>query len=777
MAKIVDEATLSLERQALATCEAIVDHDPGEWPDRAQALCAGNAPLERRVAALLARAQEGDARLMTGTIARLFDDGDEGLPDRVGPYRLTGLLGRGGMGVVARGERDDGVFDQQVAVKLLRGSLVTTDALDRFLAERRILGRLIAPGIARILDGGSIGGTPWLAMELIDGRSIIDHARAADLPLPARLNLVRQASEAVAFAHRALVIHADIKPSNIMVTSDGAVKLLDFGIARLIGEEAAPDPALTRGYAAPERLAGALPSVAGDVFGLGRILAELSAGLAIDADLAAIIARATAADVAARYPDVPALLADLDARDQYRPVAARATPMPARLAKFFRRQRIATGVGLVLLAASLISSVQYLRAERARAEAEQRFGEVRALAHFMLFPHYDQLVDTPGTAAARAQLAATAGRYLDRLAGLDTADDALRLDTARGYRRLATVLGAAGDSNLGRTEEAKAALAKAEALLARIAPDNAAAAEERGWVQAVRWTTLADSIESSAVNAAAARHFAAALAADPASPGARIGQLTTAKNRAYMLLWDDRAAEAATQFKAVLTALRARRWPADFAAQARALEYVLLSQIGDATYYAGDPPGSLAWYREAAALVDAELARAPSHMWHDRYGDAQYNLSGTLMDLPGQRGAALAAAQRGRAAMQARLAIGYDETIEKRLTSLLGQESLVLEDMGRTAEAIARQREYVAIREARLRRNPAGQQANRDMGIAYTLAAEQYGRMGQRAAACAAAAQADAVWDRMAAKGWLTAMDARRQRGKVAAVVAAEGCG
>lgn len=198
---------------------------------------------------------------------------------------------------------------------------------------------------------------------------------------------------------------------------------------------------------------------------------------------------------------------------------------------------------------------------------------------------------------------------------------------------------------------------------------------------------------------------------------------------------------------------------------------MLLAQIGDSYYYAEDVPASLTWFRRAEALVDAELARNPTQVWWDRYGDAQYNLSGSLMEIPAERGAALAAARRGREAMEARLALGFDETIEKRLTSLLGQESLVLEQLGQIDAALARQQRYIAIREARLRRNPTGQQANRDMAVAYTALAEQLARNGREVAACSAARRGDAVWATMLTKGWLTARDTERVRSTTTEII------
>jgi eukaryotic-like serine/threonine-protein kinase len=773
--------TAALDRRALAIFEEIVDADPADWPSENARRCGDDAALGQRVRTLLDRAAADDGLIYTGGVGALLDDDEGPLPERVGPYRITGLLGRGGMGVVARGERDDGVFEQAVAIKLMRGNLTSAGALSRFLAERRILGRLVAPRIARILDGGSIDGTPWLAMDLIEGQPITDHAAAKALSLDARLGLFGHVCEAVRFVHRAFVIHADIKPSNVLVTDAGEVKLVDFGIARLIEEsEDAAGPmtgktmaALTRKYAAPERLAGAAPSVAGDVYSLGMLLTDLTEGQAADADLQAIIAKATAATPEARYPDTSALIADLEARAGHQPIAARTTPPMERAAKFLRRHRLAAAIGALLLVATGVTSALYVRAEAARAQADQRFYEVRDLARFMLFPHYDRLADTPGTLAARAELAETAGRYLDQLAAMRDAPEDLRLDTARGYRRLASVLGAKGQSNLGRTGEATAAIARAEALLAPLSTTSADAAEERGWAQTVRWSMLADTAESTRVNTEAERQFRAALRMQAGREGAELGLIQVARNNGYMAIWDDRPGEAVTAFTVALTTLRARQWSAEWEQQALGLEYSLLMQLGVATYHLDDIPRSVAWSRQAAALVDAQLAATNSQLWWDRYGEIMNEISGSEMDLPDGDPAALATARRGIAAMEARLAIAYDETIEKRLTSLLGQQSMVQEEMGRNAEATASMARYIAIREERLRRNPRGQQPNRDMAIAYTAAADQHVRMQRPREACAAARNADRVWQTIVDNGWITQRDARLERQRARELIAA----
>ena len=189
----------------------------------------GNAPLRARVEDLLDRTDlcETDA-FIAPQIPRAP------LPERVGPFRITEKIADGGMGVVVRGERDDGVYAQTVAIKFIRGEVGAGIAQERFEAERRILARLDHPSIARIVDGGSAAGQPWLAMEYVDGRPLTEALDAADATLAARLEAVVAVCEAVAFAHRNLIVHADIKPGNVLMRADGAIKLLDFGIARLL---------------------------------------------------------------------------------------------------------------------------------------------------------------------------------------------------------------------------------------------------------------------------------------------------------------------------------------------------------------------------------------------------------------------------------------------------------------------------------------------------------------------------------------------------------------
>lgn len=207
---------------------------------------------------------------------------------RVGPYRILRELGRGGMGVVYLAERDDGQFRKRVAVKILRGSPDAEELHARFLAERQILASLNHPNIAQLLDGGVTDGRlPYLVMEYVDGVAITDYCDARQLGLRGRLALFRGVCEAVSHAHQNLIIHRDLKPSNITVTPEGRVKLLDFGIAKLLNPDLGAFRApvtrthhrvMTPEYASPEQIRGDPLTTASDVYSLGIVLYQILTG-------------------------------------------------------------------------------------------------------------------------------------------------------------------------------------------------------------------------------------------------------------------------------------------------------------------------------------------------------------------------------------------------------------------------------------------------------------------------------------------------------------------
>src|SRR5215208_2838262 len=207
-------------------------------------------------------------------------------PERVGPFRLVRELGHGGMGVVYLAEREGAAFEQRVALKLIRHAGRGEGVIRRFMEERRILALLEHPGIAHLVDGGvTEQGMPYFAMELVEGEPIDTYCDARRLTLDQRLDVFCKVCEAVQYAHEHLVIHRDLKPSNILVRADGQLKLLDFGIAKLVDPLRADGAqtqtglvALTPEYAAPEQIRGKAVSTATDTYALGILLYALLTG-------------------------------------------------------------------------------------------------------------------------------------------------------------------------------------------------------------------------------------------------------------------------------------------------------------------------------------------------------------------------------------------------------------------------------------------------------------------------------------------------------------------
>ena len=253
--------------------------------------CAADPQLRRDAETLLAAHRDSTSFLEAPAAAVLLADheieaaANSRIGTTIGAYRIVRELGAGGMGTVYLAARADGQFDQRVALKLIRGA-PSEEVIRRFLHERQILARLEHPNIARLLDGGlTPDGEPYFAMEFVDGEPITKWCLKHDPPIEERLRLFRAAAAAVAFAHRNLIVHRDLKPSNVMVTADGQVKLLDFGIAKLLEAEES-DPALTRTglymltpeYAAPEQVLGSAVTTATDVYTLGTLLYELLTG-------------------------------------------------------------------------------------------------------------------------------------------------------------------------------------------------------------------------------------------------------------------------------------------------------------------------------------------------------------------------------------------------------------------------------------------------------------------------------------------------------------------
>jgi non-specific serine/threonine protein kinase/serine/threonine-protein kinase len=509
----------------------------GRAADRAAflaAACGGDDALRREVESLLAshEAAEEKAFIQEPPAPELAPEAPpEG--QRLGPYRLLGEIGRGGMGTVFRAVRDDDQYRKVVAIKLGQRGLFPSLAL-RLKGERQILAGLDHPGIARLLDGGAMeGGLPYLVMEYVEGVPITDHVQARGLPLRDRLRLFRDVCAAVHHAHQKLVVHRDIKPGNILVTPEGVPKLLDFGIAKLLASESpvaaptatAPGP-MTPEYASPEQVQGEAITTATDVYSLGVLLCEILSGerpyrfssrephaiarvivtaeperpsalvarggsmkprpRQLRGDLDNIVLMALRKEPQRRYASADQLSEDVRRHLEGRPVIARPDTFGYRASKFVGRNRglVAAAAGLVLaLVAGIGATAWETRvARRERARADLRLRDVRAIANSLLFEFNDAIEKLPGSAPARQLLVTRGLEYIDRLARESGGDAALERELARGYLRLGDLQRRLGDGSPGNAAGALASYRKSLSL-SRSA-DAAEPENDRGGIEA-----------------------------------------------------------------------------------------------------------------------------------------------------------------------------------------------------------------------------------------------------------------------------------------------------
>jgi len=441
----------------------------------------------------------------------------------VGPYTLISQIGQGGMGSVWLAQRSDGRFERRVAVKFVNLALAGKGGEERFKREGSILGRLAHEHIAELVDAGvSPAGQAYLVLEYVQGDPIDQYCDQHKLDVDARVRLFLDVLAAVAHAHANLIVHRDIKPSNVMVTTGGEVKLLDFGIAKLLEGEGQlgaatlltheAGSALTPQYAAPEQLTGRPVTTATDVYALGVLLYVLLSGQhpagsgphspaelvkavleiepprASDAipadnsnliaerrgttpeklrrelrgDLDTIVGKALKKNPQERYASVTGFADDLRRYLKHEPITTRPDTLAYRSAKFLRRNRAVvafSAAAIALVIGSLATGL--LIANRQRKAAERRFEQVRQLANKFIALDND-IRGLPGSTKVRMEIVSDSLQYLTSLGSDVHRDKDLALEIAYAYVRVAHVQGDPTSPNLGQFPEAEASLEKAE---------------------------------------------------------------------------------------------------------------------------------------------------------------------------------------------------------------------------------------------------------------------------------------------------------------------------
>ncbi len=486
--------------------QVALEHSPERRAEFLASECGDDPALLAELQSLLESDSEADSAGFWKSTAieveaiRSARQTDPRVGQTIGPYRILEAIGSGGMGAVYLAVRDDAAYQKHVAIKVIKRGMDTDFIVQRFRTERQILANLEHPNIARLLDGGATeDGLPYLVMEYVEGQPIDQYAHQNQLSIPQRLQLFRTVCSAVQYAHQNLVVHRDLKPSNILVTRDGEPKLLDFGIAKILGPGDSLGKSdqtvtmmrfLTPEYASPEQIRGEPITTVSDIYSLGVLLYRLLTGqrpyrvkserpedLAnaictevpekpstaisradpvvvasgeptklrkrLRGDLDNIVLMAIRKEPERRYMSVEQFSEDIRRDLEGLPVVAHRDTLGYRAGKFVRRHRMSVAAAaliLLCLVAGIVSTAWEAHvAQVQRARAEKRFADVRRLANTFLFEVHDSIANIPGTLAARQLILKRALAYLDDLASEAGGDHALKSELAAAYDKVGTL--------------------------------------------------------------------------------------------------------------------------------------------------------------------------------------------------------------------------------------------------------------------------------------------------------------------------------------------------
>jgi serine/threonine protein kinase len=717
-------------------------------------VCNGDAELRAEIASLLANEVEetffqsavaGGAKTFARAAAEEF------VGQRIGVYRITGMIGQGGMGAVYSAVRDDDQFNQQVAIKIIKRGMDSGFVLQRFRRERQILASLNHPNIAHLLDGGTTtDGRPYFVMEFIAGQPINEYCDNHQLSVADRLKLFRQVCAAVQYAHQNLIVHRDLKPGNILVTEDGTPKLLDFGIAKLLAADTGQAVTrtvtglrlMTPDYASPEQVRGGTITTASDIYSLGTVLYELLTGrrahqfktyspveieetvCSVEAekpseaaapapwrrqlagDLDNIVLTALRKEPERRYQSVEQFSEDIRRHLEGLPVAARKDTLGYRASKFARRNKLAiAAVALVLL--SLLGGV--IVANRQARRAERRFQQVRNLANTFLFDIHDEIKKLPGSTQTRARVVGTALEYLDNLAREAADDPALIMDLAQAYDRVGRVLGDPSEENLGRGAAARASFQKALSLYDKLIerePSNQGLLELSGLLN----IRIGDLRSNEGNFAGMEQSYRAAMLVVERMKAARMEVDPSLESMAH-----HRMGEIARRAGDMQSAINSQRRGFEIVAnwvarQPSGSDQSLMSsnysRLGGMLFYlAGDLEGALEAFGQALRLSEEQAARSPANVRYRRVLIARHNDVARVMGDPdepnlGRANEALAHYRQALAIAEKEAATDPDDT---QAHESVGRASLWVAMMLRDSDpaaASASYRKALAVYEA-----------------------------------------------------------------------------
>ncbi len=721
------------------------------------------APIVRRMLESHERAERNDElETVQGLVPTPRWSSVHAPGERVGPFELLRPLGRGGMGEVWHARQADGRVERTVALKLPAVHQQDGSWRERFRRERNVLAKLEHPNIARLYDAGVTDtGRPWLAMEFVAGQSLSAHVAAQPHSLAERLALFRQVLAAVAHAHHHLVVHRDLKPANILVDASGRVKLLDFGIAKLLDAEDGPGATgeitrlggrvMTLRYAAPEQVAAGTISTATDIYALGVVLHELLTGLApyravregkaltdmmllqeqttvpsglplprplarpLAGDLDAIVLKAMRRTPSERYASVELFDQDIAAHLERRPVKARAGTWRYLAGRFAARRKLPLAMAAAVLVTLLAGLVMVERERRVavaeKARAERHLASVRRLANTFIFDMHGEIEHLAGSLKARQALVGTAVDYLDRLAGESGDDSALALEIAGAYRRLAEISGDSRGAHLGDPAGARRHAARAAALLEAVEarePGNIAVLREHRVLALLQGRLTLEAGDASGVDytaraaglAEAITRLPDAVAADRRNLGATLAEF----GGILAVVKDDHAA-AAVQLSRAIDSLEAlvRDDPADVPARASlAYAYERAAIAAETTGKADQLPRAIEMMERSIATTQSVVRDDPLRDSYAQTLVKRYNNAARTQMRGGKLEGARDNAARARALVE-RLVADDPRNVGNAMmqVSVLATAGQVAYLGGRHETAIELARESIAV-DARL---------------------------------------------------------------------------